>query len=83
MKYSHILTTNASTWIDVPIGQVTNESNICLKHGEPINLWDVIPYKRRIQTKLSILEEVIKITNQSKTEEPIVLKEGTNKIHSP
>ena len=54
---SHISTTNTPTWIDVPIGQLTNESKIRLKHGKPIDSNDVTPQKKRTQEgKLGTLE---------------------------
>ena len=46
---SHIPAANTPTWIDVPIGQLTNKSKIRLKHGRPIGSKDVTPRKRRTQ----------------------------------
>ena len=40
---SHILAINTLAWIDVPIGQLTNESKIHLKRGRPIDSNDVTP----------------------------------------
>ena len=40
---SHILATNTPTWIDVPVGQLTNKPKICLKRGRPIGSNDVTP----------------------------------------
>ena len=47
MTKSHI-----SARIDVPKGQLANESNIHLKHGRPIGLKDITPHKRRKQRKI-------------------------------
>ena len=44
---SHIPTAYALAWIDVPIGQLTNEFKILLKHGRPVGSKDVTPWKRR------------------------------------
>ena len=55
---SHILATNAPTRIDVPEGQLANESKICLKRGRSIGLKNIIPQKRRTQKRLDTLEEV-------------------------
>ena len=38
---SYIQATNAPPWIDVPKGQLANESQICLKHGRPIRSKDL------------------------------------------
>ena len=38
---SHIPIANALAWIDVPKGQVTNESQIRLKCGKPIGSKDI------------------------------------------
>ena len=40
---SHILATNTLVQIDVPIGQLTNESKIHLKCGRPVGSKDVTP----------------------------------------
>ena len=56
---SHILATNTLVRIDVPIGQLTNESKIRLKRGRPVGSNDVTPRKRRTQEKLGTLEEVM------------------------
>ena len=60
---SHIPATNTPAWIDVLIGQLTNESKIRLKRGRPVGSKDVTPRKRRTQEKLSTLEEAIKMTD--------------------
>ena len=57
---SHIPATNTLAWIDVPVGQLTNESKIRLKHGRPVSLKDVTPQKSRTQEKLGTLKEAIK-----------------------
>ena len=44
---SHIPAANTPTWIDVLVGQLTNESKILLKCGRPIGSKDVTPRKRR------------------------------------
>ena len=44
---SHIPTANIPTRIDVPVGQLTNESKIRLKRGRPVGSKDVTPRKRR------------------------------------
>ena len=44
---SHIPATNAPARIDVPEGQLANESKISLKHGRPICSKDITPQKRR------------------------------------
>ena len=56
---SHIPTAYVLAWIDVPIGQLTNEFKILLKHGRPVGSKDVTPWKRRTQEKLGTLEEVM------------------------
>ena len=40
---SHIPTTNALARIDVPEGQLANESKIRMKHGRPIGSKDITP----------------------------------------
>ena len=40
---SHILVENAPTWIDVPKGQLENESKIRLKRGRYIDSKDITP----------------------------------------
>ena len=52
---SHIPTVNIPTRIDVPIGQLTNESKIRLKRSRLVGLKDVTPRKRRTQEKLGNL----------------------------
>ena len=49
MTKLHILVANTSARIDVPIGQLTNESKIRLKRGRPVGSKDVTPRKRRTQ----------------------------------
>ena len=44
---SHILATNTPVQIDVPIGQLTNESKIHLKRGRHVGSNDVTPRKMR------------------------------------
>ena len=56
MTKSHILAINTPTWIDVPIGQLTNGSKIHLKCGSLINSRDVTPRKKKTQGKLDTLE---------------------------
>ena len=60
MTKSYIRAANTPAWIDVPIGQLTNESKIRLKRGRPVSSKDVTPQKRRTQEKLDTLEETIK-----------------------
>ena len=43
---SHILVANTPARIDVPIGQLTNESKICLKCSRLVGSNDVTPQKR-------------------------------------
>ena len=43
---SHIPTANALAWINVPKGQLENESKILLKCGRPICSKDITPRKR-------------------------------------
>ena len=73
---SHILATNTPTWIDVPVGQLTNESKIRLKHGRLVGSKDVTPRKRRTQEKLGTLEETIKMIDQFKIDKSIALEEA-------
>ena len=54
---SHILTANASTWVDVPQEQLENESKIRLKRGRPIDSKDIIPQKKRKQRKIGAPKE--------------------------
>ena len=46
---SYILTANTPAQIDVPVGQLTNESKISLKYNKPISSNDVTPQKKRTQ----------------------------------
>ena len=57
---SHIPTANTPARIDVPVGQLTNESKIHLKRGRPVGSKDVTSRKRRTQEKLGTLKEAIK-----------------------
>ena len=72
---SHIPTANIPTRIDVPVGQLTNESKIRLKHGKPVGSKDVTSRKRRTQEKIGTLEEAIKMTDQFKIDKSMALKE--------
>ena len=76
MTKSHIPTVNTPARIDVPIGQLTNESKIHLKCGRHVGSKDVTPRKRRTQEKLGILEEAIKMTDQFKIDKSIALEEA-------
>ena len=80
---SHVLAANTPTQIDVLIGQLTNEFKIRLKCGRPIGPNDVTPQKMRTQRKLGTLEEAIKMTDQSKIDKSIVLKEAQIKKKVP
>ncbi|WJZ93913.1 hypothetical protein VitviT2T_012812 [Vitis vinifera] len=73
---SHISAANTPAWIDVPVGQLTNESKIRLKRGRPIGSKDVTPRKRRTQEKLGTLKEAIKMTDQFKIDKSIALEEA-------
>ena len=55
---SHILDANAPTRIDVPEGQLANESKICMKCGRSIGSKDITPRKRRTQRRIDTSEEV-------------------------
>ena len=55
---SHIPTTNAPARIDIPKGQLENESRKRLKHERPINSNDITPRKRKIQRRIYTPEEV-------------------------
>ena len=63
---SYIPTANTLTWIDVPVGQLTNESKICLKCGRLVGSKDVTSRKMRTQEKLDTLKKVIKMTDKFK-----------------
>ena len=63
MTKSHIPTAKTLARIDVPVGQLTNESKIHLKRGRPIGSNDVTPQKRITKEKLCTLEEAIKMTD--------------------
>nr|CAN61800.1 hypothetical protein VITISV_044293 [Vitis vinifera] len=73
---SHIRVANTPARIDVPVGQLTNESKIRLKRGRPVGSKDVTPRKRRTQEKLDTLEEVIKMTDQFKIDKSIALEKA-------
>ena len=60
MTNSYISTANTPARIDVPVGQLTNESKIRLKRGRLVGSKDVTPQKRRTQEKLGTLKETIK-----------------------
>ena len=55
---SHIPTTNTQVRIDVLERQLANEYKILLKHGKPIGLKDITPWKRRTQMRIDTPEEV-------------------------
>ena len=46
---SHVPAANTPAWIDVPKGQLENESKKCLKHERPFSSKDTTPRKRRTQ----------------------------------
>ena len=75
MIKSHILVANTSTWIDVLVGWLTNESKIRLKCDRPIDLNDVTPRKKRTQVKHDTLEEAIKMSDQFKIDKSIAPEE--------
>ena len=72
---SYILIANTSTQLNVPIGQLTNESKIHLKRGRPVGSKNMTPQKRRTQEKLDTLKETIKMTDQFKIDKSIALEE--------
>ena len=76
MTKSYISTANTPARIDVPVGQLTNESKIRLQRSRLVGLKDVTPRKRRTQEKLGTLEEVIKMSDQFKIDKSIALKEA-------
>ena len=73
---SYIPAANTPAQIDVPVGQLTNESKIRLKCGRFVGSKDITPRKRRTQEKLDTLEETIKMSDQFKINKSIVLKEA-------
>ena len=73
---SYILVANTLAWIDVPIGQLTNESKIRLKCSRLVGSKDVTPQNRRTQEKFGTLEETIKTTDQFKIDKSIAPKEA-------
>ena len=54
---SHIPVPNALAQIDVPEGQLANESQIRLKHGRPVGLKDITARKSRTQRNIGVHEE--------------------------
>ena len=76
MTKSHIPAANTPAQIDVLVGQLTNESKICLKRGRYVSSKNVTPRKRRTQEKLGTLEETIKMTYQFKIDKFIAPKEA-------
>ena len=57
MTKSHVSAANAPAWIDVPKGQLENESKICLKRGRPICSKDITHRKKRKQRKIGAPKE--------------------------
>ena len=57
MTKSHIPTSNAPAQIDIPEGQLANESKIHLKCGRPIDSKDITPRKRRTQRRIDTIED--------------------------
>ena len=55
---SHISAPNAPARIDVPEGQLTNKSQICLKRGRPIGSKCITPRKRRRQRRIDTPKDV-------------------------
>ena len=55
---SHIPAANASAWINVPEGQLENESKIRLKRERLICLKDINTQKTRTQMRIDTSEEV-------------------------
>ena len=49
MTKSHVPAANTLVWIDVPEGQLANESQKCLKRERPFSSKDTTPQKRRTQ----------------------------------
>ena len=84
MTKSYIPTTNTPTLIDVPMEQLTNEFKIHIKLGRLVDSKDVTPQKRKTQEKIDIVEEAIKMIDQSKIDKSIAPpKRGTNNVESP
>ena len=73
---SYILTANTPARIDVPVGQLTNEYKIRLKHGRPVGSKNVTSRKRKTQEKLGTLKEAIKMTDQFKINKSIALEKA-------
>ena len=73
---SHILAANIPTWIDILVGQLTNESKIRLKRDKPVNSKDIIPQKKKIQRKFVTLEATIKMTDRFKIKKSIAPKKA-------
>ena len=55
---SHIPTANALARINIPEGQLENESKIRVKRGRPIGLKDITTWKMRIQRSIDTPENV-------------------------
>ena len=55
---SHISIANTQALIDVPDGQLANESKIHLKYEKPIDSKDITPRKRRTQIRIDTPKEV-------------------------
>ena len=60
---SHIPTTNAPARIDVPKGQLANESQIRLKRERPIGSKDLIHSKRRTQKINKYINGALEVAN--------------------
>ena len=71
MTKSHISATNAPARINIPEGQLANESEIHLKHGRPIGSKDVTPRKRRTQMRVDTPEEVHDKIKKKKKKGPL------------
>jgi hypothetical protein len=71
---SHILATNTSVKIEVPVGQsintAVNESKARLKRGKPIGVKDRIPQKRKAQgNEIDTPEEALPIKQAMKIDQ--------------
>ena len=71
---SHIPAVNAPARIDIPEGQLANESQIRLKRGRPVGSKDSAPRKRRTQRGIDTLEEV---HGKQKTPTEVYIEQGT------
>ena len=58
MTKSHILATNALSWINVLKGQLANEFKIRLKRGRPFGSNNITLRKRRTQRRIDTPKEV-------------------------